>query len=83
MSGATARVHKLAKQNARDAEAEERLMREMRGPYLQELVRAHGGYDKITAEAWAAYNRELALWRSRVAVGDFHQPPYRKLRQRR
>ena len=31
----------------------------------------------ITAEARAAYDRELALWRLRTAVGDFHQasPP--------
>jgi hypothetical protein len=43
-------------------------------PDLQELVRKHGGYDKITPEAWAEYDRVLAEWqeakRSRHAGGD-------------
>ena len=78
------RKFELAEQRAKDAEArrviDARLQREKRGPDLQELVRAHGGYDRITAEAWAAYHRECALWRSRTAVGDFHRPPYRDLK---
>ena len=40
-------------------------------PDLQALVAAHGGYHKITPEAWAAYDRELRQWRARTAVGDF------------
>lgn len=51
--------------------------RELRPPDLQELVRAYGGYDRITPEAWAAYDRELAEWRLRIAAGDFWRPPYR------
>ena len=43
-------------------------------PDLQELIRKHGGYDKITPEAWAEYDRVLAEWqeakRSRHAGGD-------------
>ena len=54
--------------------------RERQPPDLQELVRAHGGYDRITAEAWAAYDRELAEWRLRTAAGDFSWPPYRYYR---
>jgi hypothetical protein len=50
---------------------------EQRGPDLQELIAAHGGYDQITASAWRAYDREQAEWRARAAVGDFHRPPYR------
>lgn len=46
-------------------------------PDLQELVLAHGGFDRITPEAWLAYDRALAEWRSRTAVGDFHRWPYR------
>jgi hypothetical protein len=71
MTRATARVQ------ARNAEAEARWLRERCGPDLQELVRARGGRDRITAEARAAYDPELALWRLRTAVGDFHQasPP--------
>jgi hypothetical protein len=34
-------------------------------PDLQELVAAWGGYDKITPEAWAAYDRALADWERR------------------
>jgi hypothetical protein len=38
---------------------------------------AHGIFDRIPPEAWAAYDRELAAWRARTAVGDFHRAPYR------
>jgi hypothetical protein len=31
-------------------------------PDLQALVAAHGGYDKITPEAWAAYDAAMAEW---------------------
>jgi hypothetical protein len=54
------------------------LQREMRGPDLEALIRSHGTYDRITPEAWATYDRDLALWRLRTAVGDFHRPPYRR-----
>jgi hypothetical protein len=30
---------------------------------LQELVRQHGGHDRITAAAWAPYDQALANWR--------------------
>ena len=50
---------------------------EQREPDLQELVAAHGGYDRITAEAWAAYDRELDEWRAHVAIGDLHPSAYR------
>jgi transcription initiation factor IIF auxiliary subunit len=72
---------KRAEERAKEAECRRvmiaRLQREKRCPDLQDLVRVHGGYDKITPEAWAEYDRELALWRSRTAVGDFHRHPYR------
>ena|SRR5215831_5040255 len=32
---------------------------------LQELVGRHGGYDKITPEAWAEYDRAMADWHER------------------
>jgi len=31
-------------------------------PDLQEVVSKHGGYDKITPEAWAEYDRAMAEW---------------------
>ncbi len=34
----------------------------MKMPDLQELIRRYGGYDKITAEAWAEWDREKAEW---------------------
>jgi hypothetical protein len=34
----------------------------MRPPDLQELVARFGGYDKITPEAWAEYDRAMAEW---------------------
>jgi hypothetical protein len=44
---------------------------EQRPPDLQALVSAHGGYDRITPEAWLTYQGELAEWRAQTAVGDF------------
>jgi hypothetical protein len=32
---------------------------------LQALVECHGGYDKITPEAWAEHDRALADWQER------------------
>jgi hypothetical protein len=34
-------------------------------PDLQGLVARHGGYDKITPEAWAEYDRAMADWQER------------------
>lgn len=34
-------------------------------PDLDALCRAHGGYHRITPEAWAAYDRQLAAWKMR------------------
>jgi hypothetical protein len=36
-----------------------------RPPDLQELVARHGGYDKITPEAWAKYDCAMADWHVR------------------
>ena len=36
-----------------------RLQCEHPAPDLQELIANHGSYDRITPEAWAAYDREL------------------------
>ena len=33
-------------------------------PDLQALVAAHGGYDRITLEAWAEYHRAMAKWQA-------------------
>jgi hypothetical protein len=34
-------------------------------PDLQELVRQYGGYDRITPEAWAKWDRDNAAWHAR------------------
>jgi hypothetical protein len=34
-------------------------------PDLQELIASHGGYDKITPEAWAEWDRLNAEWQER------------------
>jgi len=34
-------------------------------PDLQELLARFGGYDKITPEAWAAYDKAMAVWQRR------------------
>ena len=42
------------------------------GPDLQALVRAHGGYQNITPEAWAAFDAERAVYQERVRSGYFY-----------
>jgi hypothetical protein len=37
-------------------------LRKNPAPDLQQLVERFGGYDKITAEAWAAYDAAMAEW---------------------
>ena len=41
-------------------------------PKLLDLVRAHGGYDKITPEAWARWDEDTKLYRERVKTGYFY-----------
>jgi hypothetical protein len=33
-------------------------------PDLHALVAAHGGYDKITSEAWTEYDRAMSAWQA-------------------
>ena len=40
-------------------------------PDLDELVRRHGGYDKITAEAWDEFDCATALYQKRRRVEMF------------
>jgi hypothetical protein len=39
-------------------------------PDLQELVARHGGYDRITPEVWAEYDRAMAEWQARRRTGS-------------
>ena len=48
-------------------ESKSRILRP--APDLQELVAKHGGYNKITAEAWAQYDRDLAIYRADMRAG--------------
>lgn len=41
-------------------------------PDLQELVTAHGGWDRIPAEAWVEFERKQAHWRAWVRLGGIH-----------
>jgi hypothetical protein len=34
-------------------------------PDLQQLVAKHGGYNRITPEAWAEHDRAMAQWQER------------------
>jgi hypothetical protein len=44
-------------------------------PSLQQLVLNHGTYDKITPEAWAAFDAAMAAWKAKIRFGEF--PPKR------
>ena len=56
------------------------LKAEMTPPDLQELVAVHGGYNKITPEAWDKFDRKTKTWRERMIRGDFWHQPYKDLR---
>ena len=43
-------------------------------PDLQELVRKHGGYDKIDAAAWAEHDRALEDWLQRYRLRNGLMP---------
>jgi hypothetical protein len=45
-------------------------------PDLQQFVRAHGGYDKVSAEAWAWWDAQVRAWqeRRRLAYGPQPRP---------
>lgn len=70
----------LAEAERRHADAEyrkavaERDKRERAPPDLQALVVAHGGYDKITDEAWALFDHDRKVWQDKVAVGWWSWP---------
>jgi hypothetical protein len=43
------------------------------GPNLQKLVAEHGGYDKITPEAWERFEFERQQWLAWVRRGGLHE----------
>jgi hypothetical protein len=43
-------------------------------PDLQDLVRKHGGYDKIPPEAWTEYDRAMAEWHECRRTGSADGP---------
>jgi hypothetical protein len=53
-------------------------------PDLQELVEAAGGYDKITLDMWAAFDRAMADWQLRRRErygGAIEQPIERRAKR--
>jgi hypothetical protein len=56
-------------------------------PDLQKLVRKHGGYSNIPAEAWAEYDRAVEAWqrrrRERYGGEITHAPDLRRASARR
>ena len=44
-------------------------------PDLQALVLAHGTYDRITPDAWAQFDREMAEWKVKMRHGEFPTLP--------
>jgi hypothetical protein len=78
-----ARLKLTGWEDALVAEDERKKLREP--PSLQKLVEAHavyddtgkmiGGYDRITPEAWAKFDADMAEWKARIRFGEF--PPKR------
>jgi hypothetical protein len=77
------RAKQEAQRRYAQAVVEERLLREMQPPSLQDMVADHGGYHRITPEAWAAYDEAMLIWQSRHEGGDFWRPPYLALQRQK
>src|SRR5262245_6474885 len=65
------REHRLRQWSADDCcseadrnTARDALIRDDAPPDLQALVGEHGGYDQITAEAWAEYDAAIETWQA-------------------
>lgn len=39
-------------------------------PHFQALVLEHGRYDRVTPEAWAAYDAAMDAWKLKLRFGD-------------
>lgn len=50
-------------------------------PCLQQLVEAHGGYHRITPEAWAQYDRDVAKWREDLRSGALWMDQWMEIRR--
>jgi hypothetical protein len=65
--------------------AEDERLKLMEPPSFQQLVLDHavyddtgkmiGGYDRITPEAWAKFDKAMAEWKAKIRYGEF--PPKR------
>jgi Trm5-related predicted tRNA methylase len=56
---------------AEKAEAEERRLARRAPPDLQALVLDHGAWDRITPEAWAKFDANMAEWKRKIREGLF------------
>jgi hypothetical protein len=56
---------------AEKAEAEERRLARLVPPGLQTLVLNHGTWDRITPEAWAKFDADMAEWKRKIREGLF------------
>src|SRR5262249_12154666 len=67
----TPRLRDTAPRGGREQQTRQhRRSRHHDGPDLQGLVRKHGGYDKISPEAWAEHDRAMAEWQERRRAGS-------------
>jgi len=76
---------RLAAQLARaalEARRKAGLIAEMLAPDLGELVRTHGGYDRITPEAWRDFDERKVRWYDALISGRFYQEPYAEFREK-
>jgi hypothetical protein len=49
-----------------------------RAPSLQDLVAKHAGYDRISPEAWAKYDAEMAAWRRAIRTAGEAEIPHQR-----
>ena len=65
------RAEEVLRREAMKVEAEEQRQRVREPPSLQQLVLDHGTYDRITSDAWARFDAEMAEWKAKIRAGEF------------
>lgn len=69
--GRLERVEEIRRREAMWMEQEDQRQARRQPPSLQKLVLQYGTHDRITLEAWAKFEAEMAEWKAKMRAGEF------------
>lgn len=79
----TAQRAEHERERASETAKQQRMLASARKPpSLQALVEQHGGWDRVTAQAWEKFDAETRQWRAHLASGDHFVQVQRSRRER-